>query len=161
MGDQESDFRRRVRDMSGTLRMGTLGAWSTGTVSINSTGVYIPIEELEQIIKFIPPEKFDPKLILTIENAHLKRLLIKHVGWEFILQKVGGKSIHKDGDYELYEIENLGARTVNVKLLKVKCPSSGAYYVLRVPPETKTCKEAKDWTFANKDEGEIEFIEEA
>jgi hypothetical protein len=35
----------------------------------------------------------------------------------------------------------------DIMLLKVKCPSTGAYYVLRVPPTMERCQQALAWTF--------------
>jgi len=37
-----------------------------------------------------------------------------------------------------------------IRILKVKCPSTGAYYCLRVPPQVNTCEEARQWTFGKE-----------
>ena len=60
--------------------------------------------------------------------------------------------IDKDGDYELVKIR-WHKKEMPIVLVKVKCPSTGAFYVLRVPLSIKTVKEAVAWTFgmATKD----------
>lgn len=46
-----------------------------------------------------------------------------------------------------YALENLRFDEP-VVAVEVVCPSTGEDYLLRVPPETRTCREAVAWTFS-------------
>lgn len=47
-----------------------------------------------------------------------------------------------------------------IYLLKVICPSTGKEHVLRVPPDMKSCEEARRWTLYDS-ESRFNFIVEA
>jgi hypothetical protein len=57
--------------------------------------------------------------------------------------------LHQDGNCELVRID-WHQREKSIFLVKVKCPSTGAFYTLRVPPATKTVKAGVAWTFGVK-----------
>jgi len=98
-----------------------------------------------------PPEKLVAKEILVIKNTQLRAVMVKRMGYEKLLKDIGGKSIHKQDDMELYEMDNPNGdesrADKTLKLLKVCCPTTGTYYTLRVPPQVKKCEEARQWTF--------------
>ena len=103
-----------------------------------------------------PAEKLDSKEIMSISNVQLRTSLCMKKGYGVILKDLGGSLIHKDGEYELYEMPILKPRVPRwnsdvvdkvIRLLKVKCPTTGTYYTLRVPPQINTCEEARQWTF--------------
>ena len=52
-----------------------------------------------------------------------------------------------------------GDKTIN--LLKVKCPSTQAFYTLRVPPGIKDVHTARQWTFGVEIDSEFKLREEA
>ena len=54
-------------------------------------------------------------------------------------------------DYDLVKID-WNKEEEPLCLVKVRCPSTGAFYTLRVPPKTKTVKEAVAWTFGISEE---------
>jgi hypothetical protein len=62
-----------------------------------------------------------------------------------------GAVIHRDGDSELI-LMKWGIYEDALKLVKVKDPSTGDFYILRVPLSVKTCKEAITWTFGMSEE---------
>jgi hypothetical protein len=114
-------------------------------------GVAIPKKLFET-----PPEKLDPVKILKIENAQLRMALCAKIGAEKIA--AAGTVIHKDKEMRLYRIPGY-----DVNILKVKCPSTGSIYYLRVPQDTRKCEEARQWTFGVGDgfREPIEFAREA
>jgi hypothetical protein len=87
-----------------------------------------------------PADKLDPVKILKLPNAQLRMALCAKIGPERIAKC--GKVVHKDGDMRLIEIKGY-----DVKILRVRCPSTKAYYFLRVPRDSTQCEEARQWTF--------------
>lgn len=84
--------------------------------------------------------------ILKIRNAAVRRICLEELGYERFLAQVEHQVIDKDGEYELVKID-WHKREEPICLVKVKCPSTGAYYTLRVPPHMKTARQAVAWTF--------------
>jgi len=84
--------------------------------------------------------------ILKIRNTALRRICLEELGYARFLSQVEHAVIEKDGERELVRIE-WHKREEPICLVKVKCPSTGAFYTLRVPPSMKTIKEAVAWTF--------------
>ncbi len=68
------------------------------------------------------------------------------MGYGRFLSQVTHQILDKAGDYELVKID-WHKREEPIYLVKVKCPSTGAFYTLRVPPTVKTVKEGVAWTF--------------
>jgi len=125
------------------------------------------------IFKKIEKKTLKPIDIFKERNAQRRSVLLKIYTYERLLKDSNAKLIHKDGDYELllvptpktkqvtnrfWENGEMKIRTIklpeDIMLLKVKCPSTGVYYVLRVPPTMTRCKEALAWTF---DMTELEY----
>ena len=104
-----------------------------------------------------PLAELEPEDLLSISNVQLKSNLLQRYGYEKFFAKMGERAVkvHAEGDMELYDIQTAGPQPVGItpqadiaiKLLKVKCPSTGQNYVLRVPPESTTCEQARQWTF--------------
>lgn len=98
-----------------------------------------------------PAEKLDSAEIMAIENIQLRTSFCAKKGYGTILKDLQGKVIDTAGEYELYELpitKPADERADKViHLLKVKCPSTGAYYTLRVPPNVHKVEDARQWTF--------------
>ena len=94
--------------------------------------------------------------IINIKNATARRECLKEFGYERFLAEIKHDVIDRKEDYELVKI-NWHKEEEPICLVKVKCPSTGAYYTLRVPPTSKTVKEAVAWTF---DTQEAEYLPE-
>lgn len=110
------------------------------------------------------PEEMDAREVMMIGNLQVRSVYIKQMGMERIYQQLGGEVIDRDekNDYDLIKIDRdkyirganefpIGNRNDRsdriIKLLKVKCPSTGVYYTLRVPPDIETVERARQWTF--------------
>jgi hypothetical protein len=76
------------------------------------------------------------------------------MGYDRLLEKMRHKVIDRaDDGGQLLEIDTAVSEDSpfgldkTMRLLKVVCPSTRQVYVLRVPPETKTYDNARQWTF--------------
>jgi len=108
----------------------------------------VPVHgELQEIIN---TRDLTAQDILNIKNAGIRRACLELLGYGRFLAQLGHKVIERSGDYELIKID-WHRREEPICLVKVKCPSTGAYYTLRVPPTMKTVKEAVAWTFGMED----------
>lgn len=99
-----------------------------------------------EINDLIKADKITAQHVLKAQNASVRRIYLEDLGCERFMSQLGGKVIDEDSDYELIRIE-WHKREEPIFLVKVKCPSTGAFYTLRVPPDMKTVKEAIAWTF--------------
>lgn len=108
------------------------------------------------------PEEIKPEDILDTDNAQMRMALLNKMGIELFMKKAKGKVIDKDGDnellifplkYRLSEPQSWNNNAIvpltdtQLVILKVKCPSTGQNYLLRVPPIMTRCEEARQWTF--------------
>jgi Domain of unknown function (DUF6745) len=91
-----------------------------------------------------PAIKLDPQIILTETNAEIRREIVKKIGIERVIQKLGAKSLDKWEDYELLEIK-IPEMNTKARYLKMRNPSIGTWHVEGVPPQIKTCQEALSW----------------
>jgi len=87
-----------------------------------------------------PAEKLDPHLVITEKNAEVRREIIRKIGIERVVQKLGTKLLDKKGDYELLDI-NLGENRFR-PYLKMRNPSIGVYHIEGVSPECRTVEQA-------------------
>jgi hypothetical protein len=73
--------------------------------------------------------------------------MIERVGLDRFLAGAGARLINcdKGGKRQLYRL-NL-PNDEPIVAVRVQCPSTGQWYVLRVPPQMRTCREAVAWTF--------------
>ena len=129
------------------------------------------------LFKKIQNKTLKPDDIFKEENAQRRGVLLGLYTYERLLLDTKSKVIHTDGEYQLTLIETpkthsttsivgdeTGKRTreetklpEDIMLLKVKDPSTSIFYVLRVPPTMKTCKEARAWTFDLKEQ-DLDFV---
>jgi len=84
--------------------------------------------------------------ILECRNATIRRDLIAGFGFERFVNKIGGTVINRDGSSELIRVDwHKDERPIVV--VKVKDSTTHKIYLLRVPPDMRTCKQAVAWTF--------------
>lgn len=113
-----------------------VGEWvEDGVRSTYVNGVCIPNR-----IKGKPADKLTLPEILALDNAQLRMALMSKFEPEAIAKC--GRVVHKEGDMRLYDIKN-----VDVRILRVRCTTTKAYYYLRVPKDSKKCEQARQWTF--------------
>lgn len=112
------------------------GRWvESGRVVYYEHGVAIPRKLYET-----PADKLDPRKLLRIDNAQLRMALLGKIGAARVAKI--GRVVHKDGDMRLYDVPGM-----DVRILKVVCPSTKSVYHIRVPKDSTKCEEARQWTF--------------
>jgi hypothetical protein len=89
------------------------------------------------------PSLWQPQWLLEEENAELRRVLIEGIGYERICSELQAESLDTWREYELLRIDN--ADIEPILLAKMTCPSTGFVHVHRVPPESRTAREAITW----------------
>lgn len=100
---------------------------------------------LEHLEGLLLKEILTVKDIVRVHNAEVRRILIEDMGYERFLQQLNPQIIDKDEERELLRAEF--PREETMYFVKVRCPSTGTYYLLRVPPTMTKAKEAVAWTF--------------
>lgn len=89
-------------------------------------------------------EKIDPLKVINEKNVERRRELIRKIGIERFIVKIGAKVLDKKGDYELLELlrspfENFA----HAKFLKMKNPSiAGVWHVEGIHPSVETVQQA-------------------
>ena len=89
-------------------------------------------------------ENLDPSLILTTDNAEVRREIVRKIGVERMLSKLGGRIIDSWNGYELVSLD-LPKMRIRPIYLKMRNPSIGTYHVEGVPPDITTCQDALSW----------------
>jgi hypothetical protein len=99
------------------------------------------------------PDQWDAQEVLRIPNAQLRSSFLNKMGYERLLKKAEHEVIDSDTDgSQLLAITVVPDRHTpagidrTMQLLRVVCPSTGATYVLRVPPDMQSCQQARHWT---------------
>jgi hypothetical protein len=108
-------------------------------------GVVVPPEVIFR------PETLTPEQILCQRNAELRRVMLERIGVDRVLHKAKAEVIDSDQDLggarRLVHMALVGrfGRDRDHCYLHCRCPSTGREYLLRVPPETRTCRQAAAW----------------
>jgi hypothetical protein len=104
-------------------------------------GVNVPAEWIEQ------RERVDPTLALTWPGIEQRRALVEIIGWERVLGSVPTRIVQELRDPSigtLLECDLPGAP--QSRFLRVRC-GTGRMFVLPVPRECRTAREANAWTY--------------
>lgn len=110
-------------------------AWADGYEEYMLNGVSVSKE-----LVMTPAEKIDVGILLKETNAEIRREIVRKVGIERVVQKLGAEVIDKSGEYELLLIDLKDGR--KREYLKMKNPSIGVYHIEGVRPGIKTVAEA-------------------
>lgn len=102
------------------------------------------------------PETLSAQQALSAENAELRRVMVERIGSERFIAEANPQQLDTDVD------RGGMRRLLRVEIpddepwvaLEVRDPSTGRMYLLRVPPEVDTCRQAAAWIagFGNPDE---------
>lgn len=84
-------------------------------------------------------DKLDAKLIITEENAEIRREIVRKIGIEKICKDLNAKIVDKQGNYELLILDTKKQKR---PYLKMKNPSIGCYHIEGVPSECDTVEKA-------------------
>ncbi len=102
------------------------------------------------------PETIQPNEILQTVNVELRRVLMERMGYEVFMAQAKAEVLDTDtdpgGKRSLLRVPIAGDEPL--VCLSVSCPSTEREYMLRVPPEIRTCRRAAAWLagFDNPDE---------
>jgi internalin A len=91
----------------------------------------------------VHPNKWQSQWLLAEENAAVRQLLIRGIGYDRICQELEAKQTDCWQEYALLQIDN--ADVEPICLLKMTCPSTGFIHALRVPPNLTSAREAIRW----------------
>jgi hypothetical protein len=93
------------------------------------------------------PEDLTGVEILNVRNVTRRRILLERFGLDRFIAEVGGLVIDRDrdagGERQLVRIPLDDDEPIVA--LRVRCPSTAHSYVLRVPPQMRTCRQAAAW----------------
>jgi len=103
--------------------------------------------------------RLQAKDIIECVNATIRHHLLASYGYENFFRYMSGEVIDRDGSSELIRLHWHRDEEAMV-MVKVKDSTTHKSYLLRVPPEMRTCKQAIAWTF-DLEEDEYEPLKEA
>jgi hypothetical protein len=93
------------------------------------------------------PETVSARQALLEENAELRRVMLERIGPERFLAEARPRELDADtdagGPRRLLRVEIPNDEPLVA--LQVRDPSTGRQYLLRVPPDTDTCRQAAAW----------------
>ena len=101
------------------------------------------------------PETLKGSEILAERNTEVRRVMIERMGFERFLSEVHAEVLDTDrdpgGERRLLRVPL--ADDESIVVVSRHCPSTRRHYLVRVPPGTRTCRQAVAWTagFDNPD----------
>jgi antitoxin component YwqK of YwqJK toxin-antitoxin module len=110
-------------------------------------GVRMPVRQYEKLLA----GHFSARDILLVKNQAVRRIFLEEYGYARFLAQMPHKVVDRQGEQELVRI-TWHPREEPLVLVKVKCPSTNAFYTLRVPPSMENVRDAVAWTFGMKEE---------
>ena len=137
ISDRISDIRRNARGLH--RDGGPALSYLDGTKIWSLNGVRVP-----QWLAETKRDKMDCREFAKIRNAEVRREFLRKVGVETLCQSLGSVVIHKQGDYELHEID-LGGDTGKWPYLKMLNPSIGVWHMECVDRGCRTVEQALIW----------------
>ncbi len=100
-----------------------------------------------RIERFLQKGRLKAKHIARIRNTTVRRICLREIGYERFLMDFNYEIVDQDEHNSLVKVL-WHPQEEPLYLVKVRCPSTGAFYTLRVPPGVKTIQSAVAWTFA-------------
>ena len=91
------------------------------------------------------PHTMDPAAILAERNMEVRRVMIERFGIKRLVETTRAEVLDEDKHRTLYRLRLSGDEPIVA--VRVTCPSTGHVYLLRVPPEIRSCRAAVAWTF--------------
>lgn len=135
---------RLERDADGRLHCATgpAIAYSDGFTVHAWHGVIVPRDVIE--------DPLTPDQIVAESNTEIRRVQLERYELLRFVSEGGARQVHQDNFGQLYRIESSDAEPgVLVRVTNRTPEPDGTFreYVLRVPPEVRTAREAVAWTF--------------
>jgi hypothetical protein len=111
----------------------------------------VPVEE--HVV--FRPEEITADEVLAEVNAEVRRVKLERMGFDRFLSEAEAEVVDSDtdpgGPRKLLRVNLEGDEPL--VCVSVLCPSTGRHYIIRVPPDMQTCRQAVAWTagFDNPD----------
>jgi len=93
------------------------------------------------------PDLLRVDMILNERNAEVRRVMIERYGQDRFVLDAHPTILDKWKDNELLSIDLPDGPDRRLVALKLRCPSTAAVYILRVPPDQRTVQGALAWSF--------------
>ena len=106
------------------------------------------IRQLKDLLLIVKWEegKLRARDIVSCRNVEIRKYLLARFGFDNFVHEMKGKVLDRDGDQELIMVP-WRRDEEPITMVKVKDSTTDDIYLLRVPPNMKTCREAVAWTF--------------
>jgi len=85
--------------------------------------------------------------IISEKNAEVSRVMLERYGQDRFIIDANASTIDKQGDNELVYIPLESDPEKQIVALKLRCPSTAALYIIRVPPDQTSVEGALAWTW--------------
>lgn len=99
-------------------------------------------------VAFGDPDDIGVAEIVGEPNLAYRSVLLERVGLDWLVDHARAAVVDRDldagGERRLLRIPFAGGE--DVTCVEVRCPTTGHRYVLRVPPQMQTCRQAVAWT---------------
>lgn len=92
----------------------------------------------------VHPSKWKAEWLLSEKNGELRRILIQEIGYYRICKELQAIELDTWQEYTLLKIDGK-IDIESIHLLKMTCPSTCNIYILRVPPNINSAREAIAW----------------
>lgn len=108
------------------------------------------------------PESIPVEEVLGEQNAERRRVLMDRYGYGRFLKDAGAQVLDRDrdpgGERQLLRLVLQGDE--DLVAMSCFCPSTGRQYMLRVPPQTATCRAAAAWIAGFDDPDDYRPVQE-
>jgi len=99
------------------------------------------------------PEQISAQDILNERNIELRRVMLERFGYDNFFRQIDAKVLDQDVDpggvrrllHVEFENQNRWTRDEPLVCLSVICPSTARSYIIRVPPDVTSCRQAAAW----------------
>jgi len=116
--------------------------WALRSTRVHWNGIHVP-----DYVAF-EPESIIAAEVLNEANLEMRRILLERMGFARFVDEVRAVVVDEDcdagGPRRLLLIPVYGSE--HLVFVEVCCPSTGNRYVLRVPPNCRSCHQAVAWT---------------
>lgn len=108
------------------------------------------------------PETLTVEEIVGERNAERRRVMLERLGYERFFARAAAEELDRDEDAggERRLLRAAMPPDEAVVCVAVRCPSTGRQYLLRVPPDVRTCRQAAAWMAGFDDPGEYRPVQE-
>ncbi len=104
-----------------------------------------------KIKRLLGSGKLSARHLVRMNNPTIRRVCLKELGYARFAASMPHEILDHREEEELIKV-NWHLQEEPLYLVKVKCPTTGAFYTLRVAQDVRTVKQAIAWTFGLNEE---------